>query len=311
MNWRNTRKQVYNFFKWLVWDFSCLHFIWTKILPSTSKSECRRSPSTFLIWAVGIYIACYGVASQKYENRLDMIENRTNTIFTQLASPAFKSALSRIPIVQQMSCPQTPKLLYPPSVFHSLIGSGQEYAEIVGLLKETVENWKESLEDVDLSLANLEGAQLDSANLREATLVGTNLRNANLENADLRYANLQDADLQNANLENADLRYAIIIGADLERAYLRNSNLISINAPPPQVRKKHELARIRANKKKYGKYLPPSDYLPGDLVDQLLRVGNLYKAKIETDTHKKLFRLRPKLFENSLPESPNSIIIRE
>ena len=303
MNWRNTRKHAYNFLKWLVWDFSCLRFIWSKILPPTSESECRRRPATFLLWVVGIYIACFGVASQKYENRIDVIESRTNTIFTQLAGPAFKQALSRISTVQRMLCPQAPKLLYPPSVFHSLIGSHQEYSEIVLLLKETVENWKESLEAVDLSHANLEGAQLYNANLREALLMGTNLKNANFYNADLRNANLENADLRNVNFENADLRYAIIVGADLEGAYLRNSNLININAFPPQEREKRNKDRGRAYKK-YGTYFPPIDYLPGDLVDQLLKVENLYQAKLNPETHRRLFKLKPKLFENPLPTIP-------
>ncbi len=179
MNKRNATKRTYVLIKWILWDASCLRFLWSKILPPRTGPGGTRSPSTFLFWVVGTYVAFFGVASQTYENRVNMIENRANTIFTQLAGPAFKSALSRISTLQRIPCPSKPQLLDPSSIFRSLFGSGQEYSEVALSLKETVENWKESLDGVDLTGANLEGAQLDRANLKEALLIGSNLRKAN------------------------------------------------------------------------------------------------------------------------------------
>ena len=284
MNRRNTKNRIYGFIKWVIWDFSCLRFIWSKILPPTSESEGGRRPSTFLIWVVGTYVAFFGVASQRYENRIDMIENRANTIFTQLASPAFKSALSRISTVQKMPCPYKPHLLDPSSIFHSLFGSGQEYSEMVLLLKEAVENWKHSLDAVNLTGANLQEAQLDKANLNGALLIGSNLRNANLENADLRNAN--------------------IIGADVEGAYLKNVNLMGINRSlgPPETDDRGGRFFTRAERKVNA--LAIKDY---DVVDQLSKVYSLYGAKLDPEIKDRLIKLDPRLFRSPLPSTPGGI----
>ena len=284
MNRRNTKNRIYDFIKWVVWDFSCLRFIWSKILPPTSESEGGRRPSTFLFWVVGTYVAFFGVASQRYENRIDMIENRANTIFTQLASPAFKSALSRISTVQKMPCRNKPKLLDPSSIFRSLFGIRQEYLEVVLLLRETVENWKESLDAVDLTRANLEEAQLDNANLNGALLIGSNLRKANLENADLRNAN--------------------IVGADLEGAYLKNANLTGINRSlaSPQTDERGGRFFTRAERKVNA--LGIKDY---DVVDQLSKVYSLYGAKLDPEIKDRLIKLNPRLFRSPLPSAPGGI----
>jgi uncharacterized protein YjbI with pentapeptide repeats len=288
MNKRNIKKCFYNFVKWIVWDFSCFRFIWSKILLPTSESEGGRRPSTFLFWVVGTYIAFFGVASQRYENRIDIIENRTNTIFTQLASPAFKSALSRISNVQKMFCPHKPYLLYPASVFRSLFGNLQENSETVLLLRETIENWKESLDGVDLTRADIEEAQLDNANLNGALLIASNLRGANLENADLRNAN--------------------IVGADLDGAYLMNANLTGINGNLYSPETDEKGGSFFTKEEKIINKLGINDY---SVVGQLSKARSLYGAKLDPKINDLLMKLNPRLFQSPLPSAPRDFHIIE
>ena len=91
---------------------------------------------------IGIYTALYGIASQRYENRVDIIENRANAVFAQLATDVYKKALSRISRIQNMPCPKKPFILKPGTVFASLLCSEEHYDNMVELLKETVEDWR-------------------------------------------------------------------------------------------------------------------------------------------------------------------------
>ena len=109
-------KIIYSFIKW-IFRYSGLEFIYRKFNPS---KDPQPLPTGF-IWIVGIYVAFFGIASQRYENRIDIIENRANSIFAQLAVESVqKKALSRIARVQNMTCPYKPNILNPHSVFISL-----------------------------------------------------------------------------------------------------------------------------------------------------------------------------------------------
>jgi hypothetical protein len=221
--------------KWL-FRYSGLEFIYTKFNPPKNP---QTLPTGF-IWLIGIYIAFFGVASQRHDNRIDIIENRVNSIFAQLAIPSVgKKALSRIPRVQNMPCPYKPNILSPLSVFISLFRESK-YEEVSAQLKETIEDWKDSLDSINLSEAilreaGLRGANFRGANLQRADLRGANLHEADFQDADLRgaylrgaklrEANLQGANLQGANLWKANLRGADLWGADLRGANLRKANL--------------------------------------------------------------------------------------
>ncbi len=88
---------------WLFWDFSGLRFIWQMIVPPDPSQPPRRPPATFFLWFVGLYFALFGITSQRYENRLDRIEIRANTIYAQLGTPIATKALERIPDVQGLT----------------------------------------------------------------------------------------------------------------------------------------------------------------------------------------------------------------
>ena len=102
-----------------------------------------------------------------------------------------------------------------------------------------------SLNSLDLSQANLEGADLTGASFYRSSLAGANLRRANLRgvsfdtvalpgadmvHADLRGANARGVDFSRANLSWAALDSAIVSAnlshATLQGASLRDTNLI-------------------------------------------------------------------------------------
>jgi uncharacterized protein YjbI with pentapeptide repeats len=82
-----------------------------------------------------------------------------------------------------------------------------------------------SLQQADLSRADLIGADLSRANLIKADLSGASLGGANLIRADLGNAYLSSADLIGANLIGANLGGAYLIGANLSGASLGVADL--------------------------------------------------------------------------------------
>lgn len=109
--------QIATFSSRWIFRYFGFEFIYRKFNPAKSLGALP----TGAIWLMGIYVAFFGVASQRYENRIDIIENRANSVFAQLAVTSVqKKALSRISRVQNMPCPEKPDILKPVSVFRSL-----------------------------------------------------------------------------------------------------------------------------------------------------------------------------------------------
>jgi len=104
-----------------------------------------------------------------------------------------------------------------------------EKAELIKAIREgTID--KTTLQQVDLSGADLRGAALigaflSGANLKEANLSGAILKEANLSGAILRGAILRGANLSGANLSGAKLSGAKLSEANLRRADLSGANL--------------------------------------------------------------------------------------
>ena len=273
-----TYKKLVAFIKWFLWDFSGLRFIWTKIWPPLEGTPPKRRPATFFLWAVGIYMAFFGVASQRYENRIDIIENRANAIFTQLSTPAFKNAISRVPAVQNMWCPEKPEILLPLTVFRSLFRKSK-YDEMVNLLKETIEDWKESLDNVNLMNIDLRETQLDGANLQNTFMQESDLQHvflikANLQGVDMSISNLFGAQLIQANLRNAKLysvnfRHANFTGANLEGAILAHADLQNTSL------------WLKA--------------------EQLCKAKSIYEAKLDKGVFEEILKLCPDLYYNPPP----------
>ena len=236
---RKIKKKALCLFICLIYTFSGVRFIWEKFIPPFDKKEKKRKPTTIWFWLIGIYIAFFGFASQNYENKVDIIENRANAIITQLATPVYTEALSRIPFVQKMRCPHKPDFKNPYSVYCSLFTSDTLYPEIIDHLKEIVETWKGSLENVNFAGADLRGYRLQGANFKGAILIGAKLNDIDLSGAILNYArldsatiiraNLEKANLQGAKLKYADLSYASLLSANLRNCDLSKTKLINAN----------------------------------------------------------------------------------
>jgi len=244
--------------KWFVWDFTSLRFIinksWKTVRPPINPDTGKRPPSTFIIWVSGvisIYIAFFSIASQRYESRVDVIENRANSVFAQLSIKEIRAeTLSRLPAIQRMSCPYKPSIWDPISILKSLFFKDVEYPYIVQLMKDTLVIWKKSLSNVDFTLANLKYTNFNNADFSGADFNMVNLSNTVIENANFNNAKnipewvkeglnekgiyqqerlieaIQDGykNLYNANLYNADLSKA-----NLSNAFLNQANLIRVN----------------------------------------------------------------------------------
>lgn len=308
--------RVFDFIKWLVWDFSGLRYIWGKILPPVDTLTNERRPVTFLLWVIGLYAALFGIASQRYENRIDIIENRANAIFAQLSSPAYKKVLSRIPIVQNMQCPQKPEILKPLSVFRSLLGEENKYKEIVTVLRDIVENWKFDLVSVDLDEAILDGANLSGANLKLATLRGANLRNTDLKMANLESADLTGAKLENSNLREADFKLSNLNGSNLKNCNLRwtnfgNANLSNADLEGSDISganfRQANLANATLTSIRV--VTLSSEKAPPDLYQQLSEAGDLQNIKVNSLIETKLKKNYPALFTDR--EGPMPAVIRD
>lgn len=244
------------------------------------------------------------MASQQYENRIDIIENRANSIFNQLATDVYKKALGRISTVQNMECPEKPEILYPLSVFRSLLKENK-YDEMIKLMKETIEDWKEELDSVKLDKANLKGADLNLANLQKASLLRTDLQGADLRGADLQEAtlfgtNLKEAYLWDANLKGATISEIIIVGdprtyiPDLQGADLQRANL-----------QKASLQRVNMQKANLsGANLQGADFREANLkrvkglfVKQICEVSTLYMAETDQELKSQIMQKCPRVLE--------------
>ena len=291
---KSTLFKIWKVIIWPFWELMGIRHIWSKIFPPVNRKTGKRPPpATILLWTTGIYVALFGIASQRYENRIDIIENRANAMFAQLSTPAAKKALSRIPRIQKMKCPLKPALINPKSIVSSLFREGR-YHEMVKLLQETVEDWKYSLSDVslvgaDLKGVNLYGANLRGTDLRKANLTGAKLQVARFHKANLYRADLSGADLMDAKLQGVPLTEANLEGANFQGAYLvaasfRGANLLGVNFQAADLRSANFQGNIQKS------------------VLQLSRVLTLYQAKMDVDLRAQIEKKYPHLLEEQKDE---------
>ena len=220
------------------WEYLGIRYLWRKIRP---LSDEKQPPSVFFIWVIGIYFAMYGIASQWYENRRNILENKINIVIAQLDTPYTKKIIARIPPLQKKHCPVKPEVKNPVSIIRSLFGKEVPNDEIIEDLKEIIIDRKNDLEGVvlmgiNLERTNLAEVQLKGSYLKDANLEKTDLSNGHLEGCILSYANLRkailcDVHLEGAvlwgtKLEGAHLEFAHLEGADLTGAHLKNASLI-------------------------------------------------------------------------------------
>ena len=206
----------YRSFIWFLYDFSGVRLIVEKIFPLDFKTK-KEKPSSFFLWLIGIYIALFGIASNRYENSVDILETQTTGFFTQFSSSddtSKKYLLRRIASIQNKAIPIKPDLFIPYTMIQSFFFSEKNQL-IVDTMKGVVEDNKLKLKEAildnadlrrsDLSEADLEGAIIKMANLSFASFEKANLSNAKIEKCDISFTNFKDANISAAELIGLDL----------------------------------------------------------------------------------------------------------
>ena len=268
---------------WCLMQYSGLRELGALLVPGC-KALTNPPPSTFFLWVVGIYVALFGLASQRYENHLDRIENRANSIYAQLGTPNVKRILGNIPRTQQMTLPRKPEIFVPLSVVRSLVSQQVQHEETMKELINVVENILDH-KSTGITLNDLYGPTRDwkfhsGINLRGAYLKGADLRERNLNGADLNvadlsYANLSGSELNMVDLGSANLRSTILSSAALRHGDLSSAKLIQASLYKAKLYKTdfYEAKLIMAN-------LALADCREAFLKRTDLRGANLSKADL-------------------------------
>lgn len=176
---------------WLIWQYSGARWVWEHLRPRTeaekrqSEAGGQRPASAFFLWIVGIYVALFGLASNRYESIVDRYEIRVNALVALLANDKVRPVACRqISEIQQTEVPVRPKLFNPVVTYRSFT-TDVPYDDGIQLLISAIESCKANLNQASLVKANLAGAHLTRAHLTRAKLVRANLTEAKLGRADL------------------------------------------------------------------------------------------------------------------------------
>lgn len=188
---------------WVLWDLSGLRFFWQKIRPPINSAQQRRPASTFSIWVTGIfvvYVILFNFASQRYESRVEIIENRVNATVSLLTVNDIdvrKTALIEISKIQNMICPYKPNIYDPMSIFYTFFEPAKhKYGEMNGRLIDIIANNKDHPDPVDLEKADPRYAdpqetKLNNVDLSVSDLINTFLRGSNPTNSEIERASLK------------------------------------------------------------------------------------------------------------------------
>ncbi|WP_299769732.1 pentapeptide repeat-containing protein [uncultured Pseudoteredinibacter sp.] len=203
-------QNVFRILKWF-WEFSGLRFVYRKIRPHTHQEENAsgfRKPSTFFLWFIGLWVASYGIASQKYENRLDRAESKLALLASQLYGGQRTQALERLGTVQNTPCPRNPTLLNLKSITHAIFSENSKCRSVVEGAQDILVANKDHLNDLTLNNLNLSGTQLNLANFTKSELFNTDLSSAKLYQAQFVGSIFVNVDFTDANLRNSNFKGA-------------------------------------------------------------------------------------------------------
>lgn len=280
--------------RWLLWDFTGMRFITSKVIPFEKTST--SIPVTLTLWVFGIYTALFAITSHRYEMAAARIENRMNAFITQLAvaEPDVRNtAFREIAEIQRMQCPREPHFPKPSTVFLSLIRS-DPYDETITVLTRTVEKYIGNLEgafllQANLKRADLRGAHLEGAVLEQAHLEGAALSRGHLEGALLARTDFRSANLSEADFEGALMWKARLDGASLRGARLKGANLHSVYLEGAVMKDAQlEGAVLTAAHLEGAKSLT---------IDQLCSTKTLFQAKMDQNLETQVKKQCPELLE--------------
>ena len=236
-----------------IYRYSGIESICNKARVTEEKQPKRILPSLPL-WLFGIYIALFGLASQRYENRVDIIERKVNSIYTRLTP--ITSAIMRLTVSVDDATEEDFERQWWPlyeELDNNSIKSAitkDDYNELVNR-NELMMNMKSILSKIPviqhypcpvapslfkphvtiLSFFENTPHKVTVEELKELILgykrklSKVNLDGVDLKGADLRYAMLLQASLMDANLQGANLYVSRLQGASLTFANLEGANL--------------------------------------------------------------------------------------
>lgn len=171
------------------------------------------------------------------ETRLPAVPSSIPPSISEVSAPASPPAPASVPSSAPPSLPSEKgvrgavmaRLVRGESVFDlDLAGAVLDGLDLRGVTLSHLDLAGASLVD-----ANLEGVAMESVSLRGADLSGARLKGANLRGADLSRSILSKTELEEATLSGADLSHAkgegtLLRGASLERVDLRQARLADV-----------------------------------------------------------------------------------
>ena len=212
-----------------LYNYSGIRAVVEKIHPPEEAFEKGyRKPSSFILWAIGIYVALFSIASARYDRAINSYEMKIAAWQTQMATKYRAEACAQIKTIQKILIPVQPRFFTPTSLLYSFT-TEKKYTEGIETLTSTLESYKKDLRNAQLNNSTLQGINLDDANLSGANLSATdlrraNLRRANLSNVNLRWSTLYEAKLSNANLNNSYVRDVDLRFTNLDKAQIQKSD---------------------------------------------------------------------------------------
>ena len=147
---------------WILWDFSGLRLIFRKIYPRLEKDPPKRQPSAFFLWFVGIYVAQFQIALERYQSRIDNLENRANLIIAKATENP--KELQLVPAAQKLRIPVKPGLWKPEKAIQSLWGEEITDPETIELLTQLIVSNKHQLAGLNLTHVDLPETDPDPSN---------------------------------------------------------------------------------------------------------------------------------------------------
>ena len=146
----------------------------------------KPTPPNGVLWFIGIYLAAYGVASQRYENNLDQLENRIFSVMDLIGTDNEKQAIASLTKLRDEETFIKPEILNPVKTFKSLFGYKSSNSYFEKEVDETIRYFLPDLTNLTLYNINFIDLNLDNVNFSNSTLVGCDFSFSSLINANFR-----------------------------------------------------------------------------------------------------------------------------
>ncbi|WP_319759551.1 pentapeptide repeat-containing protein [Maridesulfovibrio sp.] len=209
---------------YFLYNYSGVRAIVEKIHPPIegAKDDYRR-PSTFMLWAVSIYVALFSIASARYDRAVNSYEMQITAWQAQMATEYRGEACANVKNLQSSKTPLKPNITKPWTTLASFF-TNEIHIEGKDLIRNTICAYRQSLRNAVLKNSNLARLNLHKSNFSNANLVGADFSNTNLENSNFKDSILCSANLFNVTITDSELSGSNLIKANLKRAYIRHTN---------------------------------------------------------------------------------------